>query len=47
MDDDFDEDDDDDDDDLGHVDLVEHPDQCDPHSIKACSYFILQPSDDD
>ena len=39
--------DDDDDEHLGHVDLGEHPDQCDPHPIKTCSNFILQPPDND
>ena len=46
--DDDDEEDDDnyDDEHLSHVDLVEHPDQCDPHSIETGSYFVFQPPDD-
>ena len=47
----FDDDDEEDDDNyddehLSHVDLVEHPDQCDPHSIETGSYFVFQPPDD-
>ena len=45
--DDDDEEDDDnyDDEHLSHVDLVEHPDQCDPHPIETGSYFVFQPPD--